>query len=239
METEVKQAEVQNTQVENNSTTNTTTPTETETPEQINWKKFREQREIERKQKIEAEKRASEKEAEAAALKAALDAIVSKPNASNNHQINEESEETEEQRITRLVALSMEAERRKHDDKMREKEARDLPDRIQSNLKDFNQICTAENIDYLEYHYPEVAKAFQYMPDNYEKWENVYKAVKRFVPNTDSRREVNKAEKNFQKPQAMSIPGKTQGGDSAPQYLDDKRKMDNWSRMQRTMKGGA
>lgn len=238
METEVKTTEIENTQVENNPTTNTA-PAETETPEQINWKKFREQREIERKQKIEAEKRAAEKEAEAAALKAALDAIVSKPSQSNNYQINDETEETEEQRIARLVAQSMETERRKNENEMREREARELPQRIQQNMKDFNQVCTAENIDYLEYHYPEIAKAFQYMPDNYEKWENVYKAVKRFVPNTDSRREVNRAEKNFQKPQAMSIPGKTQGGDSAPQYLDDKRKMDNWQRMQRTMKGGA
>lgn len=239
METENKPAEVENTQVENNPTTNTVAQSDTETPEQINWKKFREQREIERKQKIEAEKRASEKEAEAAALKAALDAIVSKPSQSNNYQTNEDSEETEEQRIARLVSQSMDAERRKHQVQQEKLAAEELPQKIHENMKDFDQVCTSENIDYLEYHYPEVAKAFQYMPDNLEKWTNVYKAVKRFVPNTDSRKEVNRAEKNFQKPQAMSIPGKTQGGDSAPQYLDDKRKMDNWQRMQRVLRGAS
>jgi len=50
-----------------------------ETVEQINWKKFRQDREVERKQKEEAIKRASEKEAEAQALKAAMEAILNKP----------------------------------------------------------------------------------------------------------------------------------------------------------------
>ncbi|HAM53715.1 MAG TPA: hypothetical protein DCP92_24610 [Nitrospiraceae bacterium] len=73
-----------------------------------------------------------------------------------------------------------------------------------------------------------------------QKWCDIYKAVKRFVPNsTTSSKEQKKAEKNLAKPQAMSTAGMTQTGDQAPQYLDDKRKQDNWKRMQLRMKGIA
>ena len=74
-----------------------------------NWRKFREQREIERKARLEADKRAAEKAAEAEALRKALEAVVNKP--TNQHQqtsshnyYSEDIEESEEQRIERKVA---------------------------------------------------------------------------------------------------------------------------------------
>lgn len=211
----------------------------TETQQQINWKNFRETRELERKQKAEAEKRASEKEAEANALKAAMEALLNKPvPQSNNYQINDQSEETEEQRISRLVAQSMDAERKKDQIARQQREQVEFPQRLQKDLGDFDKVCTSDNLDYLEYHYPEVADAFKDLPDGYDKWSKVYKAVKRFVPNTQSHKEQAKAEKNFMKPQSMAIPGKTQTGDSAPQNLDDTRRAANWARMQKVMRGG-
>ena len=242
METEVKNTETNNTQDEVKAATPlASAPTESppeESQEQINWRKFREAREIERKQKIEAEKRAAEKEAEAQALKAALEAIVNKPSPSNSHQINEYSEETEEERIKRLVSKSIEEQRKKDQIEKEQKEHAEFPQRLVATFSDFDKVCTSDNLDYLEYHYPEVADAFKSMPDGYDKWSKVYKAVKRFVPNIDSKKEQVKAEKNFNKPQAMSSPGKTQVGDTAPQNLDDKRKADNWARMQKVMRGG-
>lgn len=241
METEVKKPEGDVAPVETKAQTPPPVQTEApqeETQEQINWRKFREAREIDRKQKIEAEKRAAEKEAEAQALKAALEAVINKPSPSNSHQMDDLPEETEEQRIRRLIAEGMASERQKAQIEYEERERKEFPQRLVQTYNDFEKVCTSDNLDYLEYHFPEVADAFKGLPDGFDKWSKIYKAVKRFVPNTDSRKEQSKAEKNLSKPQAMSSPGKTPTGDTAPQYLDDKRKADNWTRMQRVMRGG-
>ncbi len=209
-----------------------------ENQEQINWKKFREAREVERKQKEAAEKRASEKEAEALALKAAMEAILNKPAVQQSNNYNQE-EESEDERINKKVEAAIALRDKKSEEERARREQQEFPERLNSNYKDFNQVCNSENLDYLEYHYPEIAAAYKNLPDGYDKWSNLYKAVKKLVPNTDSRKDQNKAEKNFNKPQAMSIPGKTQVGDTAPQQLDDKRRSDNWARMQKVMKGGS
>jgi len=210
-----------------------------ETQEQINWKKFRETREIERRQKEAAEKRASEKEAEAHALKAAMEAILTKqaPQARQNDYYQDTNELTEDQRIEQKISQAIAARDLQYEAHRKQKEHEEFPTRLRNDLKDFDTVCSSENLDYLQFHYPEVASAFSHAQDGYAKWADVYKAVKRFVPVTDSKREQNKAEKNFNKPQSMSVPGVTQVGDTAPMQLDDKRRADNWARMQKVMKG--
>jgi hypothetical protein len=207
-----------------------------ESAKDINWRQFREQRELERKQREDAERRAREKEQEAQALKVAMDAILNKPSP-QNYPIQEE-ELDEDQRIEKKVQAALLAKEKVLEEERRRREQQEFPQRLASTYSDFNQVCTTENLDYLEYHYPEVASAFKHAPDGFDKWAAVYKAVKRFVPNTDSKKEQAKAERNFNKPQSMAVGGATQTGDSAPMYLDDKRRADNWSRMQRIMKGG-
>lgn len=238
METEVKTPEQDAPPVVQKENSTTPPASSEDTPEQINWRKFREAREKERKEKVEAEKRAAEKEAEVAALKAAMEALVNKPE-SNSRQMSDPVEETDDERVARLVAASLEKERRKHQEENLKREQTEFPQRLAAEFQDFHQICNSENLDYLEYHYPEVAEAYKELPEGYSKWAKIYKAVKRFVPNPDSRKEQSKAEKNFLKPQAMSASGKTQVGDTAPQSLDDKRKADNWARMQKVMRGGS
>ena len=205
-----------------------------ETPQQIDWRKFKEARKIERQQKELAEKNAAEEKARADALKAALEAVVNKPQSQY-----QESGESEDDRTKRLIAEALSAERKRADDERRAREQAEYPQRIASAHPDFDSVCTAENLDYLEYHYPEVAAGFKHAPDGFEKWSNVYKAIKRFLPNANNPKDQKKADKNMTKPQAMSVPGVTQTGDSAPMYLDDKRKADNWARMQKRMKGIA
>lgn len=208
-----------------------------ETVEQINWKKFRQDRELERKQKEEALKRAAEKEAEAQALKAAMEAILNKPQSQQPTNQYYQEDQTEDQRIEAKVAAALAAKEQQLESQRRQKEAQELPQKLASTFTDFNIVCSTENLDYLEYHYPEVASAFRHAPDGYDKWAAVYKAVKRFVPVPDSKKDQQRAEKNFNKPQAMSVPGVTQVGDTAPIQLDDKRRADNWARMQKIMKG--
>lgn len=204
-----------------------------------NWKAFREQRELERKAREEADRRASEKAAEAEALRAALEAITNKP--TNNRQQNndyDDIEETEEQRIDKRVEAAIKQREAQAEQQRKQRELQEYPERLVANYSDFNKVCNSENLDYLEYHYPEVATPFKHLPDGYEKWAAIYKAVKRFVPNTDSRQDQNRAEKNLNKPGSISSPGNTQGGNAmGTAKLDEARKAANWERMQRTLKG--
>ena len=109
---------------------------------------------------------------------------------------------------------------------------------LTSEYKDFNQVCSTENLDYLDYHYPEVARAFKHAPDGFDKWSDIYKAVKRFVPNIDSRKDARKAENNFNKPQSGSSQNITQNQPgSGAHILTEDRKKANWERMQRSLKG--
>ncbi len=204
-----------------------------------NWKHFREQRENERKAREYAEKAAAEERARAEALKAALEAVTNKPNNQYNApQYADDIAETEEQRIDRRVEAAIKQREAEAERKRLERERQETPEKLQSTYKDFNKVCTAENLDYLEYHYPEVAKPFAYMPEGFDKWASIYQAVKRFVPTTDAKHDIAKAEKNLQKPGSISSAGNTQGGNAMPgARLDEQKKAENWQRMQRLLKG--
>lgn len=204
---------------------------------QANWRAFRERKEADRKAKEEAEKRAAEKHAEAEALKAALEAITNKPQRQRHDEV-EERDESEDERIQRRVDEAIKKHESEAERRRAEKEHAEFPQRINQTYPDFNQVCTTENLDWLEYHYPEVAAPYKYLPDNYDKWSSIYKAVKRFMPNPDSKKDQARAEKNLAKPGSLSGTGTTQGGSAMPAArLDEQRKADNWARMQRTLKG--
>jgi hypothetical protein len=236
-------AEVKKTpdQIQINSSEKSVSTETIETPEQINWKKFREQREFERKAKEAADKRASDKEAEANALKAAMEALLNKqPYQSNNnaHHYEEEHEETEEQRIDKKVAAALQREREKIKEENKRHEQETFPQRLNETFPDFKRLCNIENLDYLDYHYPEITAAYKHMPDGYEKWASVYKVVKRFVPNTESHKEMKKMDNNLSKPQSASSTGLANASSGMPQIrLDEDKKAANWARMQKALKG--
>lgn len=210
-----------------------------ESQEQINWRKFREQREIERKQKEASDKRAREKEDEANALKAAMEAILNKqnvhiPTANAGYQ----EEETEDQRIQRKIDEALSRERQRYQEERIQEEQRMFPIKLAQVCPDFDNICTPSNLDYLEYHYPEVVAGYRNQPDSVEKWSNLYKAVKRFVPQGDTKKEQAKLQNNQMKPQSFSAPTTLQGSTTPPPiYLDEARRLANWERMQREIKG--
>jgi hypothetical protein len=215
-----------------------------ETPEQINWKRFREERAKERKQKEESDRIAAEERSKAAAFKAALEAITNKPERSQKKEFQQSidneyiDEESEDEKIEKKIAKILQDREAKAEAERKKKEQEELPQMLVSAHKDFNSICTQENVDYLEYHYPEVAAAYRYMPDGFEKWSNLYQAVKRFVPNTDGRKEAKKAEQNLNKPQSASRAGLFLGQGTVPASsvrLSEEQKAANWERMQREL----
>lgn len=204
---------------------------------EANWRKFREEREKERLEKIEAQKIAASKQAEAEALKLAMEALLNKqqsPQQQNNNSYDDD--ETEEQRIDKRVKAALDAERKRYQEENLKNEQATFPIRLARDHQDFNSVVTTENLDYLEYHHPEIALGYKHMPDGYEKWSALYKVVKKYVPIQNKKVDEARINKNLQKPQAHS-PNMT---DTQPQTagwkLTEERRKENWARMQRDRK---
>jgi hypothetical protein len=232
------QQNVENQPVQQLSQQSQVSSAEPETEKEINWKKFKEARQKERDEALKMAERAREKEAETEALKAALAAVVNKPyNYQNNNQ-NDDQEESEDQRIDRIVADRMAKRETEALKQRQEQELASYPQRLKQTHSDFDQVCSAGNLDYLEYHHPELAKSLGSQQQSFEKWNDIYNAIKRYVPNMDTRKDQAKAQNNLAKPQSLSTPGVTSGGNAMPAArLDEQRKADNWARMQKAIKG--
>lgn len=215
-----------------------------ETQEDPNWRAFREARKKDRAAREEAERRASEKEAEVAALKAAMEVAFSKaaptPQAYQQYYgMSEETEETEDQRIERKVLAAI-AQKEAAAEKARiEREQQEYPARLQQMYPDFNQVISQENLDYLDYHYPEVSRPLQRFQDGFDKWSDIYRAVKKLVPNhSNAKKDAARAEANQMKPKSISSTGVTNPGESIrPSWQDlEKRRADRWAEMQKIQK---
>jgi len=209
-----------------------------ESNEDPNWRIVREQRKAERKAREEAEKKATEKAAEAEALRHALEALANKPSQGQQNYFNQ-SEESDDERIEKKVAAAIKKKEEEYAKQQFEAEQREYPQRLRQNMPDFDKVCTAENIDYLEYHHPEIAEPFRYMPDGYKKWEAMYKVAKKLIPNMDTKKDMAKVEKNLAKPGSISSTGTTQhtGAISQGARLTEEKKQENWIRMQKALKG--
>ena len=104
---------------------------------------------------------------------------------------------------------------------------------------DFNNVISQENLDYLDYHYPEVSRPLQRLNDGFEKWYDIYHAAKKFVPNSKTaQKDAARADVNFNKPKSISSPSITQPGESmSSARISEEKRAQNWERMQRTLKG--
>ncbi len=220
---------------------------EGETSEDPNWKAFREARKKDRAEKEAAERKAAEKEHEVAALKAAMDAAFSAKSAptpqayQQYYGMNQDQpEESEEQRIERKVNELLSKKEDQYKKQRAEEEQRDYPNRLMKDFPDFKQVCSQENLDYLDYHFPEVSSLAQDYPDGYDKWKKTYNAVKKFIPNhSTARKEAARADLNSNKPRSISSTGPSPTGEKGREAFQDTeaRRAENWARMQRTMKG--
>lgn len=212
-----------------------------------NWKALRETTKRERQKAVEAQRLlAEEKERfdkahkEAEALKAALEAAFSKGNPIQpNLYYQEQQEETEDQRIDKKVEAKLAKMQEQAERARLEREHQEYPDKLRRDFPDFDQVISDENQDYLIYHHPEIATTLKRLPDGYDRWHDIYKMIKKFVPNsTTSKKETAKADANFSKPKSMSSTGLTQTGVvSGGSRLTEERKAENWERMERIRKG--
>ena len=232
----VEQPQAQQTQV-TPAQNNTQTEEEKQPKNSKEWDAFKSARAAERQQAEINAKEKGKAQAEAAALKAALDAVLNKPQPQQYEQ-QEQREESEDERIEKRVAEALQRQQKIYEDQRKEKERTEYPDKLAKDFKDFSEVCSTENLDYMDYHYPEISGAFSYMPEGYVKWASVYKAVKRLIPNPTSSKDSKKAEHNMMKPQSMSAAGPTNTNSGAPAFkLDAERKAANWQRMEKIRMG--
>ena len=221
---------------------------DSEANEDPNWRAFREARKRDRADKEAAERRASEKEQEVAALKAAMEAAFTKgspsPQAYQQYygmsQGNDQQEETEDQKIDRKVNELISRKEEQYRKEQAEFEKREYPNRIKRDYPDFSHVCSQENLDYLDFHYPEISRPLQRLADGYDKWSDTYHAVKKLIPNhSNAKKEALRAEINSQKPRSISSTGPSPTGEKPRetwQEMEAKR-AENWARMERIRKG--
>lgn len=212
-----------------------------ENPEDPNWRAFREGRKQDRIAREAAEKKAAEKQEEVAALKAAMEAAFAKeaPQQQQRQQYDAYADETEDERIEKKVTAAL-AAREAQSERMRlENEQREYPQRLQQHFPDFQQTISNENLDYLDYHYPEVSRPLQRLGDGYDKWHDIYKAVKKFVPNNQTaKKEAARADNNFNKPKSMSSQSVTPEAGQRQSWQDiEQRRAARWEEMQKIRKG--
>ncbi len=217
-----------------------------EASEDPNWRAFREARKKDRAEREEAIRRATEKDQEVAALKAAMEAAFSAKSAPSTqayqqyYGMNEQPEETEEQRIERKVNELLSKKEEQYRKEQVEYEKREYPNRIKRDFPDFGQICSQENLDYLDFHYPEISRPLQRLSEGYDKWHDTYHAVKKFIPNhSTAKKEAMRADLNSNKPRSISSTGPSPTGESGRQSWQEveSRRAENYARMQRIMKG--
>lgn len=215
-----------------------------EQTEDPNWRAFREARKKDRAEKEAAERKAADKEAEVNALKAAMEAAFARDSRNGHSNAKHvepnyyEESETEDERIEKKVQAALSAREAAYENARIEREKQEYPRRLAQTYADYNDVVNSDHIDYLEYHYPEVAAPLKRLPDGYDKWSDVYKALKKFVPNINHRKEAARAEANFNKPKSLSSAGAApiqETGNSI--RLTEDRRAANWERMQKQLKG--
>jgi hypothetical protein len=95
-------------------------------------------------------------------------------------------------------------------------------------------------LDYLDYHYPEVSRPLQRLNEGYDKWHDIYHAVKKLIPNqANARQDSIRADLNRHKPKSMSSPAPSPTGESPREGWQEteRRRAENWARMQQARKG--
>lgn len=210
-----------------------------EKPEDPNWKAFREARKQDRIQREAAERKAAEKEAEATAMRAAMEAAFSKQSPSPHQYERDEDEETEDERIEKKVQKAIAAREAEYEMVRQQREIQEYPQKLRRDFPDFDQYVNPETLDYLEYHHPELANPIKRQADNYQKWADAYRIVKKYVPSAGmaAQKDAQKASQNLQKPKSMSSAGVSAPGESVGSArLSEDRKQANWERMQKLLK---
>ena len=207
---------------------------EVESEEDKNWRKVRKANEEARKRAVEAEQEKAKALEQVRLLQEAVKTLVDKEVPRDRY----EEQDFEEDDVSARVRKELEKYRQEEEARRAEQEKASLPQVLRQRIPDFDEVCTAENLDYLEFKFPEIAIPYKYMPDSFEKWECVRNAIKKHMPNALGAADKRKIEENVAKPQSSSVIGMSQSAESGiSPILSESRKIENWKNMQRRIKG--
>lgn len=231
--------ELEEIQVET-SVQDTQTDQKKESDEERNWKAFLEKRkeetkaleeEREKNKQLELERENYKKRIEE--MKEAFKALLEKKEPNPYEYGNEEDPK---KAIQEEVERLFREQEQKREDKERQERTYKETLAIKETMPDLMEVCSQENIAYLEYYHPEIAIPLGKMPDGFEKTKLAYQAIKKHVKM--AKKEKERIEENLSKPKSMHAPysNETQKEESSGN-LSDKRKMEVWNKMQRLISG--
>jgi len=214
-----------------------------ETDEDRNWKAFLEKRkeeqrlfdaEKEKNKRLEEERAKREKEIED--LKTAFQVMLEKKESGSSFPDDEQTDHKKfvQDEIQRL--FREEKEKRKAQEES-ERAYRDTM-AIKQEMPDLVEVCSQENLAYLEYYHPEIAIPLGKMPDGLEKTKLAYQAIKKHVKM--AKKEKEKIEQNLSKPKSVhsSYSNETTSDkENSSGVLSDKRRNETWQKMQRLISG--
>lgn len=230
-----------------------TTPEKTEEdPEQINWRKFREERERERRERAEEQQALERKRQEAAALKEVVDTLMSKQDHPMTQQQQEQMiadlidediptgrdiKQFVDSKLPDIINRILDSREKSAAEERQKKELESMPTKLRQAHTDFDKVVTQENLDYLDYHHPEIAKALSYMPNGFEKWSSVYSTVRKLVPSSGAS-DLRRMESNAMKPQAASAVASPPSAEMGyGRSLTEAERMENYKKLKALARG--
>lgn len=222
--------------VEDNHTQDEQKP---EDDKEKNWKAFLEKRkedqralEAERKrnQELQAERDRRTKELEE--MKLAFQAVVDKKEPEYSYDQDVDQNKLIEEKVNQIIS-KREQERLAREEEQRR--AREIQE-IKEKMPDIEQVLSPDNLAYLEFYHPKMARLIAKMPEGLDKIKETYEAVKEFVKMPTKEKE--KIDKNLGKPKSVhsSVSNESQKEESSG-VLSDKRRMETWQKMQRLISG--
>lgn len=212
-----------------------------ETDEDRNWKAFLEKRkeeqrlfdaEKEKNKRLEEQDVRRQKEIED--LKVAFQVMIEKKEDNSFDDGDKDQKKFVQDEIQRLFREEQTKKRAQEDN---ERIYRDSM-AIKQEMPDLLEVCSQENLAYLEYYNPEIAIPLGKMPDGLEKTKLAYQAIKKHVKM--AKKEKEKVEQNLSKPKSVHSAYSnetTSDKENSSGVLSDKRRNETWQKMQRLISG--
>lgn len=213
---------------------------QSENDERANWQRIRAEKKTweEEKRRLQQEadyyRLMAEKKAETPAQK---EAVQQMSDADILSQMDDDDWATAKAVKSTASALQREIEalkKEREEEKKRnaeEKRQRELA-RIKAERADIAQVCSDENLAWLEYKYPEEAAAIASCGDDAKKLTLAYSFLKKMMPNPQAEKDRVKVEANASKPKPMQGMPNPVPDSNAPHMLSREQKDQIWKRAQ-------
>jgi len=223
-----------------NQVQNTAPEQKTEDPNERNWKAFLEKRKEEQRMLADEQKRSRELEAENFRrqkdfddLKRAFEAVVQKKEEYSPYDNEEPQEKIIEKKVEEIIS-KRDKERMQVEESRRQREESVI---MQKEMPDFTDVCSTDNLAYLEYYYPEMATPLAMMKPGLEKNKLVYQAVKKHVKMDNKSKD--RIDQNINKPKSVhsAISNERASDENHAAYPTEERRSKVWAEMQRLMSG--